>query len=83
MRAFGTGSTQGFDEFMNVVLEDATEIYVKSQKPKRDIGASPLDRTRTSGRLQLTKSLLALRSYIGRIMLKGDNITLIQAKAAA
>ncbi|KAG7575392.1 hypothetical protein FFLO_00382 [Filobasidium floriforme] len=36
---------------MNVVLDEAAEVYVKSQKPKRPLG---------------------------RIMLKGDNITLIQ-----
>ncbi len=43
---------KGFDEFMNVVLEDACEISVKKKT------SNP----------------------IGRIMLKGDNITLIQPK---
>jgi len=45
------GRIIGFDEFMNIVMDDAVEVYVKDAKPKRDIG---------------------------RILLKGDNITLIQ-----
>ena len=42
----------GFDEYMNLVLDDAEEYSVKTVNTKR----------RT----------------LGRIMLKGDNITLIQ-----
>ncbi|KAJ7922974.1 Sm-like ribonucleoprotein [Mycena leptocephala] len=42
---------QGFDEFMNVVIDEAAEVYVKDAKPRRELG---------------------------RILLKGDNITLIQ-----
>jgi len=45
------GRIIGFDEFMNIVIDDAAEVYVKDAKPRRDLG---------------------------RIMLKGDNITLIQ-----
>ena len=30
---------QGFDEFMNVVLDEAVEVYVKDAKPKRELGA--------------------------------------------
>ncbi len=41
---------QGFDEYMNLVLEDASEVDLKKKT---------------------TKSL-------GRILLKGDNITLLQ-----
>lgn len=41
---------QGFDEFMNVVLDEAEEVNVKTRA----------------------------RKAIGRILLKGDNITLIQ-----
>ncbi|KAL9909101.1 small ribonucleoprotein particle protein SmE [Glossina fuscipes fuscipes] len=44
------GHIVGFDEYMNLVLDDAEEVWVK---------------TRT-------------RKNLGRIMLKGDNITLIQ-----
>jgi hypothetical protein len=32
--------SQGFDEFMNVVLDDASEIYVKTGKPRRPLGES-------------------------------------------
>ncbi|KAG1908473.1 Sm-like ribonucleoprotein [Suillus fuscotomentosus] len=42
---------EGFDEFMNVVVDEAAEVYVKDAKPRRELG---------------------------RILLKGDNITLIQ-----
>lgn len=44
------GHIVGFDEYMNLVLEDAEEYYVKKKT----------------------------RRQIGRILLKGDNITLIQ-----
>jgi small nuclear ribonucleoprotein E len=40
----------GFDEYMNLVLDDAEEISTKKPQPKK----------------------------IGRILLKGDNISLIQ-----
>jgi hypothetical protein len=29
---------QGFDEFMNVVIDEATEVYVKEAKPRRELG---------------------------------------------
>ncbi|KAJ1761890.1 hypothetical protein GGH12_000187 [Coemansia sp. RSA 1822] len=47
------GQILGFDEFMNVVLDDAKEIHTKKGTEK----------------------------HIGRIMLKGDNITLIHEVA--
>ncbi|CAM2719776.1 unnamed protein product [Rotaria socialis] len=40
----------GFDEYMNLVLDDAQEVSLKKKEPKQ----------------------------IGRILLKGDNISLIQ-----
>lgn len=45
------GRIIGFDEFMNLVIDEAVEVFVKEAKPKRELG---------------------------RILLKGDNITLIQ-----
>ena len=44
------GVIVGFDEYMNVVLDDAEEVQVKSEERKR----------------------------VGRILLKGDCITLVQ-----
>lgn len=41
----------GFDEYMNLVLDDACEYYIKSN----------------------------VKKSLGRILLKGENITLIQA----
>lgn len=45
-----TGHIVGFDEYMNLVLDDAEEVNIKSKA----------------------------RKTLGRVMLKGDNITLIQ-----
>ncbi|GME86018.1 hypothetical protein B5S28_g1745 [[Candida] boidinii] len=45
-----TGVIKGFDEFMNIVIDDAIEINTKDSKKQRKLG---------------------------RILLKGDNITLI------
>ncbi len=47
------GKICGFDEFMNVVMDDAEEVENKGGKPTR--------------------------RALGRILLKGDTITLIQA----
>lgn len=44
------GNIRGFDEYMNIVLEDSDEIYVKKSQ----------------------------RKPIGKILLKGDNISLIR-----
>jgi small nuclear ribonucleoprotein (snRNP)-like protein len=52
---------------MNVVIDEAEEVYQKEGKGKRSIGMSTVMR---SG---IDFSLL-----LGRILLKGDNITLIQ-----
>ncbi|TRY72546.1 hypothetical protein TCAL_12731 [Tigriopus californicus] len=45
------GRIVGFDEYMNLVLDDAAEVHLKRRT----------------------------RKEVGRIMLKGDNITLIQS----
>ncbi|WRT66770.1 uncharacterized protein IL334_003733 [Kwoniella shivajii] len=47
----------GFDEFMNLVLDDAEEVYDCAAKPGKEVPP---------------------RKELGRILLKGDNITLIQ-----
>jgi len=51
------GRIIGFDEFMNLIIEDAEEVYIgkSASKPRRSLG---------------------------RILLKGDNITLIQPVTA-
>jgi len=49
------GIITGFDEYMNLVLDEAVEVHVKRHT----------------------------RKPLKRIMLKGDNITLIQAKDGA
>eukprot|EP00095_Tigriopus_kingsejongensis_P002235 maker-scaffold133_size323035-snap-gene-1.11 protein:Tk02235 transcript:maker-scaffold133_size323035-snap-gene-1.11-mRNA-1 annotation:"small nuclear ribonucleoprotein e" len=49
------GRVVGFDEYMNLVLDDAAEVHIKRRT----------------------------RKEVGRIMLKGDNITLIQSSDGA
>ncbi|KAH8930062.1 small nuclear ribonucleoprotein E [Atractiella rhizophila] len=51
------GKLIGFDEFMNVVLDEAQEVVIKSKRGK-EVGA---------------------RTDLGRLLLKGENITLMQA----
>uniref|UniRef100_A0A8D2KF29 Small nuclear ribonucleoprotein E n=1 Tax=Urocitellus parryii TaxID=9999 RepID=A0A8D2KF29_UROPR len=55
------GCIIGFDEYMNLVLDDAEEIHSKTKSRKQ---------------LDLENSL---ETIVGRIMLKGDNITLLQS----
>ncbi|CAI4036459.1 hypothetical protein SMKI_15G3040 [Saccharomyces mikatae IFO 1815] len=50
------GKIVGFDEFMNVVIDDAVEIPVNSANGKEDVEKG---------------------TPLGKILLKGDNITLI------
>lgn len=51
------GTIRGFDEFMNLVLDDAVSVGQKAGVPEAE----------------------RPRRKLGRIMLKGDNISLIQA----
>jgi small nuclear ribonucleoprotein E len=51
--ALDVNSAQGFDEFMNLVIDDAVEVATKKDAPEE-------------------------RRKIGQILLKGDNISLIQ-----
>lgn len=53
--ALYTDDAQGFDEFMNLVIDDAVEVTIE----KKD--GTPEERRK-----------------IGQILLKGDNISLIQ-----
>ncbi|KAG0658496.1 mRNA splicing protein sme1 [Rhodotorula mucilaginosa] len=49
------GKILGFDEFMNVVLDDAEEVWTKDTKARK----------------------VGERQSLGRLLLKGQNITLI------
>lgn len=53
---------------MNIVIDDAAEVYVKDVKPRRELGSLHLPQS----------SSILIFVYLGRILLKGDNITLIQ-----
>ena len=54
---------------MNLVIDDAEEVYVKDAKPRVTLGSFDP----TSYTFPKLKNLAT-----GRILLKGDNITLIQ-----
>lgn len=58
---------------MNIVVDDAAEVYVKDAKPRREIGMLHIYTDRSPKSLSLMINFVA-----GRILLKGDNITLIQ-----
>lgn len=66
---------QGFDEFMNLVIDDAIEIKLpgktQPEEERRYIGES---RHCVSAR----KTTVLIRG-VGQILLKGDNVSLIQA----
>ena len=53
---------------MNLVIDEAAEIYVKDAKPRRELGTPVTD--------WFVFGILIISA--GRILLKGDNITLIQ-----
>lgn len=65
---------QGFDEFMNVVLDETEEVYDCSAKPGKEVKPR-----RSLGELRQYGNALTLA---GRILLKGDNITLVQPVGA-
>ena len=52
---------------MNVVVDEAVEVYVKEAKPRRELGMCSFNSRECQP-----------NSLQGRILLKGDNITLIQ-----
>ena len=64
---------QGFDEFMNLVIDDAVEVKQTTktdQEKRRELGADdPISHV----------VLTRLMSALGQILLKGDNVSLIQA----
>lgn len=68
--------SQGFDEFMNLVIDDAVEVKQitktndkESRRPLGMLEPNPL-------------SLLYTNIIKGQILLKGDNVSLIQSAAS-
>lgn len=58
--SLGIFGEQGFDEFMNVVLDDAEEVYTEKQgkevKARRELGESCCPLSRASSRLSARAS---------------------------
>lgn len=74
-------TAQGFDEFMNVVLEDAEEVFVKDSKTHKagervSLGASCTFALPEQKRPAHVRTLNTTGKHL---LLKGDNITLLQA----
>ena len=66
-------TAQGFDEFMNLVLDDAFEVTLKTKD-------TPESR-RKVGRFLSRPMFACMNTFnmaTGQILLKGDNISLIQ-----
>ena len=71
------GHIVGFDEYMNIVLDDAEEVYVKTNVRKQ-IGKVKYDIFSQCFHYNQLFFLI-----LGRVLLKGDNITLIQNAAGS
>ncbi len=75
---------QGFDEYMNLVLDEAEEVSMK-RKTRKALGmpggfaAALLDAEKVQLGWVLT---YMFNDFTGRILLKGDNITLMQTTCA-
>lgn len=54
---------------MNLVIDEAAEVFIKEAKPRRELGAC---------RNRPFATYMLMIWIIGRVLLKGDNITLIQ-----
>lgn len=62
---------QGFDEFMNLVVDEAAEVYVKDAKPRRELGTPslvflrplPLTSLQAAFSSRVTTSLLFNKCY--------------------
>jgi small nuclear ribonucleoprotein E len=62
---------QGFDEFMNLVITNAVEVHLKTknqEESRRPLGKS----------LEYSISVDWMLTATGRILLKGENVALIQ-----
>ncbi|OOF94931.1 hypothetical protein ASPCADRAFT_406759 [Aspergillus carbonarius ITEM 5010] len=72
------GKIRGFDEFMNLVIDDAVEVRMatKSEEEKR----RPLGMGRFIPSIFLHATvLMGCFNNTGQILLKGDNVSLIQS----
>lgn len=62
---------------MNLVMDEAEEVTVKPEPSRKSLGK----REEKKKKIALGRALIA-NAFLGRIMLRGDNITLIQSVSA-
>lgn len=61
---------------MNLVMDEAEEVTVKPEPSRKSLG-----KREEKKKIALGRALIA-NAFLGRIMLRGDNITLIQSVSA-
>lgn len=67
-----TVAPQGFDEFMNLVIDDAVEVKQATKTTEES--------RRSLGTCQIKGSFSKHTNFgLGQILLKGDNVSLIQS----
>jgi small nuclear ribonucleoprotein E len=84
------GRIAGFDEYMNLVLDEAEEVYLptRGKGSGGGAGAKPEAAEREEGAAAEEKKKAAAaapvrRKALGRVLLKGDTITLMQPAPTA
>lgn len=70
-RPYSLLTFQGFDEFMNLVLDDAVQVSMATRDTE--------EKRRPLGRFLQSEVVGETNHHIGQILLKGDNVTLIQS----
>ena len=72
------GEVIGFDEFMNLVLDNAEEVHLTNPKNrKKDEVRKEESRVKLGSQEAIKLKRILKTSFTGRILLKGDNITLL------
>ena len=71
-------SLQGFDEYMNLVLDDAEEVHIK-KKSRKTLGMFTISLFFSLRSPKCAWFEVFHLCCSGRILLKGDNITLMMS----
>lgn len=75
------GKIRGFDEFMNLVLDEAVEVKQATKQDPHPEQAEGGGRRKLGQYRQRreTRDYLLIGGFAGQILLKGDNVALIQS----
>jgi small nuclear ribonucleoprotein E len=76
------GRIAGFDEYMNLVLDEAEEVYLPTRGTGGGKGAAAAGEEGGDGKAaSASEAKPVRRKALGRVLLKGDTITLMQPAA--